>query len=444
MRKVALKLKNITNAFVRIEAEDLVLLLDPWLTDGIYDGGWMNYPPVKNPTNALEGATHVFISHVHEDHFDIDLLNSLDRSVRILIPKMFPNHRMKQRLKPMGFEVEEIPLGLPTEIGPDTRLSVVPPMNARGLEFDTLPDIDVREVSVIDTGLIVDHQSAKMVFLSDNMPYTPNDAGACLEQMKGCDLLSFGYNGAGSDYPICYNMDFDDKVAVSENMELKRQSALDTFISMVRPKALLPYSSEFVAAGPAALEFARFYEGRPWLDKKKIAARYQERHGIPAFPALEDDTLIITTNCITYQKGDTDVPGLADVAQKTSEYQPVTYRDRPDTRELQDLIHRAADFFFAAVEKHRLNTDKLLKIHVIDLDITYIFDLEALELLDQDEPIRSFVRCSISSQYLAEILEEYTTWNSASLSFRLRWDRSPDEYDHHLYTSLNFLVSRKH
>ena len=55
------KLRNITNAFVRLEIGDMVLLLDPWLTDGIYDGGWMNYPPVMDPARALNGDYPMFV-----------------------------------------------------------------------------------------------------------------------------------------------------------------------------------------------------------------------------------------------------------------------------------------------------------------------------------------------------------------------------------------------
>ena len=53
MNSKDLKIHNISNAFIRIEYNDKVLLCDPWLTNRIFDRSWMVYPPVYDIDKAI-------------------------------------------------------------------------------------------------------------------------------------------------------------------------------------------------------------------------------------------------------------------------------------------------------------------------------------------------------------------------------------------------------
>ena len=69
-----MKIKNIHNAFTIVESGGHKIICDPWIEDGIFDGGWGIFPPVENIENYLDGTTHCFISHIHEDHFDLNAI----------------------------------------------------------------------------------------------------------------------------------------------------------------------------------------------------------------------------------------------------------------------------------------------------------------------------------------------------------------------------------
>jgi UDP-MurNAc hydroxylase len=57
------------SATVKVQSKDTVLLCDPWLTDGIYEGSWCNYPPIDTNELDFTDIDYVYISHVHPDHF---------------------------------------------------------------------------------------------------------------------------------------------------------------------------------------------------------------------------------------------------------------------------------------------------------------------------------------------------------------------------------------
>ena len=98
-----MKIQNPTNGFVRVESNDYVLVCDPWLSKGIFDGAWMPYPAIVDEGALLDGVTHSFISHIHEDHYDVATLDKLSRDVHLLVPDVYPNHLMAGTLKQMGF-----------------------------------------------------------------------------------------------------------------------------------------------------------------------------------------------------------------------------------------------------------------------------------------------------------------------------------------------------
>lgn len=86
-----------------LKLNDYNLIFDPWISKGIFDGGWAPYPPIKNPKKFLENVTHCFMSHIHTDHFDPDALSHLSKSTKMYVPENFPNHLMLKRLESLYF-----------------------------------------------------------------------------------------------------------------------------------------------------------------------------------------------------------------------------------------------------------------------------------------------------------------------------------------------------
>ena len=71
------------------------ILCDPWLVDGVFEGSWCHYPPLKTRFEDVADVDAVFISHLHPDHFDVRYFN-FDRQKPILILNHGPNFLRKQ------------------------------------------------------------------------------------------------------------------------------------------------------------------------------------------------------------------------------------------------------------------------------------------------------------------------------------------------------------
>ncbi len=439
-----MKITNPVNGCVRLEARDHVILCDPWLKPGIFDGAWAPYPPVRDMAAVLTGATHCFISHIHEDHYDVATLEHVDRSAMMLVPDVYPNHVIALRLKQMGFDkVRMLKPKVPVEVSRDLTVEVVPRMNAFGQELEHYESHDLESL-VIDNGVIFSSEGLKVVLLADNVPYCPEDAGSSLEHMRDCDLLAFSYNGAASDYPLCYeNLSDQDKRAIADDREDKREKINQALFDQLRPKALMPYSSEFALVGPMAKKFAAWCGDAWWANKDKVVERYTGSTGLPTFGLYESDELnIIPEAGYEFIKRSSEPPKLEEIAQQLYSPVPNTHDRYPQVRdpgELDGLVERAASHMFEKMEQYRIATDWVLCLAPEDLDSSPLYvDFRERRWTRHKPEARSMLTCICEANYLAGLLRGKCHWNNAMISFNLKWTRVPNEFDRLLFDALNY------
>jgi len=79
-----------------VEAEQFVLVMDPWLSpEGAFDSAWFQFPCNHHLASWLCEALRqtkkerfVYVSHEHRDHFDPDFLSKLPlQDVTFLVPR---------------------------------------------------------------------------------------------------------------------------------------------------------------------------------------------------------------------------------------------------------------------------------------------------------------------------------------------------------------------
>ncbi len=438
------ELRNFLNGFVRLETGRHIILCDVWLEDGIFDNSWVAYPRVRDKCSPIAGATHCFISHIHEDHYDLATLSRLDRAVQMLVPDVYPNYLIDSRLRQMGFRnVRMLTPGVPEEVSTDLTVEVIPKMNAFGQELKQYEREGCVSL-VIDTGILISSEGLKVALMADNVPYRPEDAAASLERMKGCDLLGFSYNGAASDYPLCYeNLTIAEKREIADAREDTREKANLSFIERIAPCALLPYSSEFALQGPVALDFARWCSGAWWADKRKTAERYQRSTGLRSFALYEGDVLTIAPDSrIEYSRGSEEPPDLLEFEKAHFSPTANTRHHFPaigDLSCLDELAHRAASHMFAKMNRLGLSSEWVLALAVSDggWEPWYV-DLAQRQCTRKRPADRPMLTCRSESNYLVALLTGNTHWNNAMISFNLRWHRFPDVYDRPLFDAMNF------
>ena len=91
-----MKFSVLGHACLYIENKDTRLIIDPWLIGSCYWRSWWNYPEVSADQIKNINPTHIYLTHLHWDHFHGPTLRKLqDYNPTILLPKHF-NLRMKQ------------------------------------------------------------------------------------------------------------------------------------------------------------------------------------------------------------------------------------------------------------------------------------------------------------------------------------------------------------
>src|SRR5260370_568383 len=61
--QAAVKLTNLGGATAILEHKGKRMLFDPWLNEGIFNGAWFHYPPLKMGIPDLGRFDYIYISH---------------------------------------------------------------------------------------------------------------------------------------------------------------------------------------------------------------------------------------------------------------------------------------------------------------------------------------------------------------------------------------------
>lgn len=93
----------LSHAGLAVEHDDTALVVDPWIVGSCYWRSWWNLPePPQQLVESLQ-PTHVYLTHLHWDHFHGPSLRRFSPDTHIIVPT-FNNDRMVRDLAYLGFE----------------------------------------------------------------------------------------------------------------------------------------------------------------------------------------------------------------------------------------------------------------------------------------------------------------------------------------------------
>jgi L-ascorbate metabolism protein UlaG (beta-lactamase superfamily) len=236
-----------------VEHRGMRLLIDPWFYPAFL-GAWFPFPDNRQllPEVTSGQFDALYVSHLHEDHFDQRVLAQLDRRVKVLLPR-YRSKAMLRRFTELGFE-NLVLLGHHEQH-----------VLAEGFTATMLLDTSHKE----DSGLLVDLDGFRFLDL--------NDCNTALSELPGrIDLLAAQYSGA-MWYPNCYAYPPD---TMAQKVAAVRASLMDTLLAKVRltgARAYLP------SAGPAC-----------FLDPHLACFNDRER---TIFPVWEDVSKDFAVTC---------------------------------------------------------------------------------------------------------------------------------------------------
>src|SRR5581483_10337000 len=80
------------------------ILIDPWFHSAFL-GSWFPYPDNRHLENYVlnQDFEYLYISHTHEDHFDVEFLKKFKRKIKILCPD-YRSGALKRKFNELGYD----------------------------------------------------------------------------------------------------------------------------------------------------------------------------------------------------------------------------------------------------------------------------------------------------------------------------------------------------
>lgn len=396
-----------------VRKDDVRVLVDPWFHTAFF-ASWFPYPDNRHvePSVRESRFDFLYISHLHEDHFDVRTLEHLDRTIEVLVPD-YRSGGMVRALNRLGFETVRVLGHLET-----TRLSA-------GFDATMILDTSHKE----DSGVLFDLDGFRFLDL--------NDCNTALPDLPGdIDLVAAQFSGA-MWYPNCYGYPADRMQQKTDAVRSDIANTLIRKLEVTDARAYLPSAGPPIFLDPALERFndrphtifplwddvaGAFAEACP--DVRVIRLDAGDRIEIADAPSDDPDDWPIT-------RCELDPPDSSLAAYRQRCYEqwrefyeldatPVT------TTELQsyfETLQNANRRFLGAFAKD---------VTITTPDRAWLVRLGAPsdELVTEvSVPQQTPYSISLPNAVLRAIVDGRTGWEESLLSLRLALTRDPDVFD---------------
>ena len=215
---MGIQLSLLNHACIKLEIEDVSFLFDPWLIGTCFKNGWGLRYKNDNAVNEAVNATHMWISHFHNDHLHFPTLKEIvskNSDITVIANKSL-NFDMTEPLKQSGFK-NIIPLHERKEIQLSKNVSVI--------RYPT---------AGIDNMLLIKSPSCTILNFNDvNLP--SKSLELLIKKLPKIDILFSNFNHAQRllEYPL-------------NDPEITKDALTERFLGklkIINPKWVIPYAS---------------------------------------------------------------------------------------------------------------------------------------------------------------------------------------------------------
>lgn len=234
----AITVKYIYSACIKTTTPDVIVLHDPWFTEGIYDGAWYHFPKMKDPLKSIGDVDYIYISHIHPDHFDVKFILHYFEYYghkKVIIADHQPNF-LAGKMRAYG--IEPIVLSDDLVIG-STRIQILPHRTGSQSDIDSAILIKYIDKSFKPHCVV----NANDIIFNEKMTLE------LCELAGDVDILLCGYTGAGP-YPQTY---YDEKDPLLPFEAVKKKK--DFFkrylriTSAIGAKVNIPFAGKYILGG---------------------------------------------------------------------------------------------------------------------------------------------------------------------------------------------------
>ena len=428
--------KVINNATTLIN-EDFII--DPWIYGSLYNNSWSPYPKPTFDKKKLKKTKFCFISHIHQDHWDLDTIKYFNKNIIFFIPNLIFNKVIENTLKKRGYyNIVYLQFKKFHKISNNYRISIVPPLNTNALETDKIDKKDSGAIA-IDTGIIVNFlkDNSNHLILTDNSPYDLKIYKKYFDKIR-IDSVFFPYNGFAQDYPLCYdNFSLNEKKKISKEMSLKKEKYLIKFLKYLKPKVAIPHSSDFQLNIRSNL-FEKIHS-KTFLNKDLYSQRIKKITGIKSYPLYSKDTLYFSKKSFF-----ADIKSTLKDKKNRLKKKKLSFPKIHKNKNFIELLKICLIKYSERLKKYKLDIKKIINCNfLITIDKkNYFINLKKMEIsINPNFKKKKLIILKTRQDIAQAILERKIHINNAQIACYLNWNRYPKNYltTKNLYESLSFL-----
>jgi hypothetical protein len=251
-----MKITHHTNSFLEIDTNGLKIVCDPWLYPANH-GGWTLSPiiPKSSHARALNSADILYISHLHSDHLDEQLLSEYANNIsaNILIPHC-ENEHLYRKLRKILPQNNYILLNPGECFSPVDDLDIFIYPQQASSQSNKSADEDIFRYELDSSLLVIDRRLNISFFNQVDNPLSVENVFELDKFFRSisvdrltCLCMAVG---AASQYPQCFlGLNLED----AKNTLLVR--LLDDFkakLSILKPKVFFPAGGDYEIGGTYA------------------------------------------------------------------------------------------------------------------------------------------------------------------------------------------------
>ena len=218
-----------------VETERSIIIMDPWFSDtGAFDAAWFPYPKnqfmaayVRQIVEHSSKDLYLFISHEHQDHFDIDFITSLPAKKFRFILADYDYPLIQKRLRQVHYPLDNL-------------------IFLKDKQCFSMADGEIR-LMLIDSEMNCDAailvQTSKASFLNLNDCKIYDRLADFTKRYDPIDILTAQFSGA-SWYPTAYQLPLETLASACDQKVSQKFQAVKDAIKILQPKLYIP------SAGP--------------------------------------------------------------------------------------------------------------------------------------------------------------------------------------------------
>ena len=422
-----LQFKFIGNACgIFIGSRGTKILCDPWIINGVFEGSWFHYPKLNSTLSDFDDINAVYLSHIHQDHFD-DRNFNFNKSIPIIVLDHEPNFLIK-KLVSLGFKNLIKIKNLETRKFNEFNLTMFAPFCKHNFYHAVIGNI-------IDSALLIDCNGITALNSNDNT-LSVESAKMIRNKFGKLNLAMLNYNSAGP-YPSCFdNLTEDEKISEHHRIIQRNFSHLKKIIEILEPYNVLPFAGSYVLAG-SSYHKNKYLGTSTWDDCVSWLSK-NYNGDTKAVLLRENDIFNLETSSANNKYIPIDLVDMKDYIEKELAFIQYPYQKEvfPNENELIECLEIAANKMKNRMKNYGISTNFNIIINLFKTNFLIYPNFQKNCSINKYD---KRLVCYLDERLLNNIVRRKSNWNNAEIGGHIKMNRMPNIYEPDLHIGLQFL-----